>query len=84
MYKQVRLHVRSCEVRARVKASFVPGNIGLHPLSIKDMFFRRSVEPFTVYEHENYYIMAMIEHFSKWVEVAALPSKESSETARVF
>ena len=28
--------------------------------------------------------MIMIEHFSKWVEVVAIPTKESCETARVF
>ena len=28
--------------------------------------------------------MVMIEHFSKWVEVVAFPTKESCETARVF
>ena len=28
--------------------------------------------------------MVMIEHFSKWVEVVAIPSKESCETARIF
>ena len=28
--------------------------------------------------------MAVIEHFSKWVEVVAIPTKESCKTARVF
>ena len=28
--------------------------------------------------------MVLIEHSSKWVEVVAIPSKESSETARIF
>ena len=28
--------------------------------------------------------MVMIEHFSKWVEVAAIPSKESGETVGLF
>ena len=37
-----------------------------------------------LYEHRNYYIIVMIEHSRMWVEVAALPSKDSSETARVF
>ena len=35
-------------------------------------------------EYGNYYIMVMIEHFSKWVKVVAIPTKESCETARVF
>ena len=32
------------------------------------------------YEH----VMVTIEHFSKWVEMVAIPSKESSETARML
>ena len=52
------------------------------------MFYRWSVVlagPFPQSECGNYYdIMVMIEHFSKWVEVVAIPTKESCETARVF
>ena len=40
IYEHVRLHVRRCEVCARVKASFVPRDIELHPLPIRGMFFR--------------------------------------------
>jgi transposase-like protein len=32
----------------------------------------------------NKYVMIMIEHFSKWIEIAALPSKESQYTAQAF
>ena len=28
--------------------------------------------------------MVMIEHFSKWVEVVVIPSRESGETVRMF
>ena len=59
----------------------------LHPLPIMGMFYRLSVDlagPFPQSEFGNYYIMVMIEHFSKWVEVVAIPTKESSKTAWVF
>ena len=35
-------------------------------------------------EYGSYYIMVMIEHFSKWVEVVAIASKESCDTAQIF
>ena len=41
-------------------------------------------DPFPQSEFGNYYIIVMIEHFSKWVEVVATPTKESCETATVF
>ena len=51
------------------------------------MFYRWSVDvagPFPQSEYGNYYIMVMIDLFSKWVELVAIPTKESCETARVF
>ena len=51
------------------------------------MFYRGSVDlvgPFPQSEYGNFYIMVMIEHFSKWVEVVAIPTKESCGTVRVF
>jgi hypothetical protein len=32
----------------------------------------------------NVYIMIMIEHFSKWVELVTLPDKSSHNTSHVF
>ena len=81
MYEQGRPHARSYEVCASVMESFVPRNIEMHLLLIRGMFFRPSVDlasPFTMYAHENYYVIVMIEHCGKRVEVAAWPSKESS------
>ena len=87
MYEQVRLYVRSCDSCATVKVSFVPRDVVLHPRPVMGMFYRKSVDlagPFPQSEYENYYIMVMIEHFSKWVEVVTIPTKESCEIARVF
>ena len=58
----------------------VPRDVVLHPLPIMGMYYRWSVflaGPFPQSEYGNYYIMVMIEHFSKWVEVVAIPTKES-------
>ena len=87
MYEQVRLYVRSCDACARVKVSFVTRDVVLHPLPIMGMFYRWCTDlagPFPQSEFGNYYIMVMIEIFSKWVEVVAIPTKESCEAARVF
>ena len=48
------------------------------------MFYRWSVDlagPLTKFKGGNVYVMVMIEHFSKWVEVKALPSKDSIRRA---
>ena len=83
----MRLYVRSCDTCARVKASFVPRDIPLHPLPTMGMFYRWSVDlagPFPQSEFGNYYIMVMIEHFNNLAEEVAIPSKETSETTGVF
>ena len=80
MHAQIKLHVRSCEVCARVRASFVPRDTNLHPLPIMGTFYRWSVDlagPFEASKHNNLYVKGMVEHFSKWVEVAPLLCKES-------
>jgi hypothetical protein len=56
----------------------------LSPLLIQGMFYRWSCDltgklPQT--SKGNVYIMIMIEHFSKWVELVALPNKSSHSTS---
>ena len=51
------------------------------------MFYHWFVDlagPFPQSEYGNYHIMVMIEHLSKWVEVIAIPSKESSKITQIF
>ena len=64
MYEHVRLHVRSYDTCAKIKVSFVPRDVVVLPLPIVD-----AAGPLPQSEYGNYYIMVMIEHFSKWVEV---------------
>ena len=81
------MYVRSCDTCARVKTSFVPRDAEFYPLPLMGMFYGWYVNlagPFRESEYGNCYIMVMIEHFSKWVEVVAIPSKESCKTARIF
>jgi len=57
------------------------------PFLIQGMFYRSSCDltrklPQT--SRGNVYMMIMIEHFSKWVKLVALPNKSSNNTNHVF
>jgi len=59
----------------------------LSPLPIQNMLYRWSCDlvgklPQTF--RGNVYIMIMIEHFSKWVELVALLNKSSHSTNQAF
>jgi hypothetical protein len=87
MYAQVRDIIARCEQCDRVKTSFSSRQLTLSPLPIQGMFYRWSCDlagelPQT--SSGNVYIMIMIEHFSKWVELVALPDKSSHSTNQAF
>jgi hypothetical protein len=78
MYAQVRDVITACEQCDKVRTSFSFQQLTLSPLPIQGMFYRWSCDlvgklPQT--SKGNVYIMIMIEHFSKWVELVALPDK---------
>ena len=59
----------------------------LHPLPIEGLFYRWGVDlcgPFPLSTSGFSYVMVCIEHYSKWVELVPLKSKESSEVASAF
>jgi hypothetical protein len=84
MYEQVRFKVRACAACDRVKASFEVRDMVLKPLPIMGLFFRWGVDlckmPHTS-EDGNKYVMVMIEHFTKWVELVPITEKSSFYTA---
>jgi len=87
MYAQVRNVIARCEQCDRVKTSFSFRQLMLSPLFIQGMLYRWSCDlvgklPQT--SKGNVYIMIMIEHFSKWVELVALPNKSSHNTNQAF
>ncbi len=87
MYAQVRNVIARCEQCDRVKTSFSFRQLMLSPLFIQSMLYRWSCDlvgklPQT--SKGNVYIMIMIEHFSKWVELVALPNKSSHNTNQTF
>jgi len=87
MYAQVRDVIARCEQCDRVRISFSSRQLTLSPLPIQGMFYRWSCDlpgelPQT--SKGNVYIMIMIEHFSKWVELVALLDKSSHNTNQAF
>jgi hypothetical protein len=67
-----------------VKANFKVKNSTLKPLPIMGMFYRWGVDlckmPFKSVSG-NRYVVVMIEHFSKWIELVPIPEKTSHHTA---
>jgi hypothetical protein len=83
MYEQVRFEVRACGACDRVKASFKVTDTVQKPLSIMGLFYRWGVDlckmPHT--SEDGYkYVVVMIEHFTKWVELVPIPEKSSFYT----
>jgi hypothetical protein len=86
MYVQVQNIIARCEQCDKARTSFFSRLLTLSPLPIYGMFYRWSCDlarelPQT--SRGNVYIMIMIEHFSKWVEVVMLPNKSSHNTNQV-
>jgi hypothetical protein len=70
-----------------VKTSFSSQQLTLFPLPIQGMFYCWScdlVGELSQTSKGNVYIMIMIEHFSKWVKLVALPDKSSHSTNQTF
>jgi len=70
-----------------MRTFFFVRQLTLSPLPIQGMFYRWSCDlvgelPET--SRSNVYIMIMIEHFSKWVELVVLPDKSSHSTSQAF
>jgi hypothetical protein len=87
MYVQVQNVIARCEQCDRVKSSFSSRQLALSPLPIHGMFYRWSCDlagKLPQISKGNVYIMIMIEHFSKWVDLVALLHKSSHRTSHVF
>jgi hypothetical protein len=84
MFAQVRKEISFCTVCDRVKANFEVKDPALKPLPIMEMFYRWGVDlckmPFKS-ASGNRYVVVMIEHFSKWIELVPIPEKTSHHTA---
>ncbi|GIL49963.1 hypothetical protein Vafri_6086 [Volvox africanus] len=87
MSRDVATVVGTCKLCDQVNAV---GNVKpeeLQPLPIKGPFYRWGCDlagPFPTTKRGNTMVMVCVEHFTKHVELAALPSKHSEQTARVL
>jgi hypothetical protein len=80
MQQQVQAMVARCVVCDRVRASFNAPMPQLQPLPIMGLGYWWSLDfagPLLVTPRHNKYVLVMIEHFSKWIELVALPDKFS-------
>ena len=87
MHEQVAKLVASCQVCDRVKASFNVKDSVLKPLPIMGLGYRWSCDlagPLPPSKTGFLYVMVMIEHFSKWIELVPLVDNTSEETAKAF
>jgi hypothetical protein len=84
MHGQVQQEVAACGVCDWIKATFEVKDAALKPLPIMGMFYRWGVDlckiP-TISKHGSKYIVVMVEHFTKWEELRAIPKKTSEYTA---
>jgi hypothetical protein len=71
----------------QAKASFEVKDPQLKPLPIMGMFYRWGVDlckmPVTSKDGNNY-VVVIIEHFTKWVELVPIPEKSSKYTAEAL
>jgi hypothetical protein len=87
MYVQVWNIIARCEQCDRMRTSFSFWQLMFSPLPIQGMFYRWSCDLVKELPHTskgNVYIMIMIEHFSKWVELVVMLDKSSHNTSHVF
>jgi len=87
MYVQVRNIIARCEQCDKVRTSFSSRQFTFSPLPIQGMFYRWScdlVRELPQTSRGSVYIMIMIEHFSKWVELVVLSDKSSHSTSQAF
>ena len=87
MHAHVQQFVAKCMVCDRVRASFNTPSPQLHPLPIMGLGYRWSLDfarPLPLTIRHNKYVLVMVEHFSKWIELVPLPDKSSEGTAYAF
>ncbi|KAL3688002.1 hypothetical protein R1sor_014311 [Riccia sorocarpa] len=87
MQTDVQQFVARCLVCDRVRASFNAPTAQLHPLPIMGLDYRWSLDfpgPLPLTSRHSRYVLVMVEHFSKWIELVALHDKSSEGTAYAF
>jgi hypothetical protein len=87
MHTDVQRFVSHCMVCDRVRASFNAPTPQLHPLPIMGLGYRWNLDfagPLPLTIRHNRYVLVMVEHFSKWIELVPSPDKSSEGIAYAF
>ena len=87
MHREVAAYVGRCEVCDRVRSSFNTLSPQLKPLPIMGLGYRWSLDfagPLLPTSRGAKYVLVMVEHFSKWIELVALPQNSSELAAAAF
>jgi len=87
MHTDVQQLVSHCMVCDRVRASFNAPTPQLHPLPIMGLGYHWSLDfarplPLTIWH--NIYVLVMVEHFSKWIELVPSLDKSSEGITYAF
>ena len=86
--KSVKHILSRCTLCDRINTAFNRSAPELQPLPIQGVFYRWGVDlagPFNpVSSTGNKYVMVMIEHFTKYIDVTPIPDKLASTTTQVF
>lgn len=87
LHADVAKFVAKCKLCSRVRSSFNAVQPTLQPLPICGMFYRVGVDlagPFNRTKLGSLFVMIVIEHFSKYLDVIPIPNKEAFTTAATF
>ncbi|GAQ89454.1 putative retrotransposon protein [Klebsormidium nitens] len=87
MYKTAQDGVASCQQCDRTKASFSVKMSGMKSLPIMGLGYRWSLDfagPLLTTRSRKRYCLVIIEHFNKWCQLVALPSKHLGKVAEAF
>ena len=79
--------LKACPHCKHISAQFIARPPQLQPLPVEGYLYRWSCDlagPLPLTKSGNLYVFIAIEHFSKHIEVAAIPNKEASTTSAVF
>jgi len=87
MYQQIATYVSWCDVCNQVKSNFNTLSPQLRPLPIMSLDYYKSLDftrPLIVTSCEAKYVLIMVEYFSKWIKLVALPQNSSKLVAMAF
>ncbi len=87
MHIDVQRLVSRCMVCDKVRASFNAPTPHLHPLPIMGLGYCWSLDfagPLPLTVRHNIYVLVMVEHFSKWIELVPSPDKSNEGIAYAF